>query len=77
MISWFVRPVEGINYNFILGMYLFFLAIGAVLVTLDVALGVEALKGLYLIFAPFLPATLWCLVVRRRWLAEAKAAKED
>lgn len=61
------EPMSGINYDFVLGMYAFFLAIGAVLAALSLGLKVEALDGFYLIFAPFLPATLWCFVVRRNW----------
>ncbi|KAJ8598374.1 hypothetical protein CTAYLR_002974 [Chrysophaeum taylorii] len=71
-----LRPVEGINYNFILGMYSVFLVLGAIFLILELTVDVQAIKGLYLIFVPFLPATLWCLIVRRRWLLE-KGSKQD
>ena len=38
-------------------------------------MGVEAVKGFYLVFAPFVPAFLWCTVVRSAWLS-AKAKKD-
>lgn len=63
------EPAEGINYNFILGMYLFFLSLGSLFLALEFAFKVEAVQGFYLIFAPFVPALLWCFVVRQRWLA--------
>ena len=69
------RPPEGINYNFILGMYSFFLALGALFAGLEFGMGVEAVKGFYLVFAPFVPAFLWCTVVRSAWLS-AKAKKD-
>ena len=37
---------------------------------------VEAVEGYFLIFAPFLPALGYVLVVRSRWLAKAKAKTE-
>eukprot|EP00635_Sarcinochrysidales_sp_CCMP3193_P008733 CAMPEP_0118897660 /NCGR_PEP_ID=MMETSP1166-20130328/4968_1 /TAXON_ID=1104430 /ORGANISM="Chrysoreinhardia sp, Strain CCMP3193" /LENGTH=69 /DNA_ID=CAMNT_0006836737 /DNA_START=163 /DNA_END=372 /DNA_ORIENTATION=- len=58
-----------INYSFILGMYVFFLSLGLVFAALEFGAGVDAVAGFYLIFAPFLPATMWCIVARRRWLA--------
>jgi hypothetical protein len=67
-----LAPAEGINYNFILGMYSFFLALGALFAGLEFILNVEAVKGFYLVFAPFVPAFLWCTVVRSAWLS-AKA----
>jgi len=67
-----LTPAEGINYNFILGMYSFFLALGALFAGLEFGMGVEAVKGFYLVFAPFVPAFLWCTVVRSAWLS-AKA----
>ena len=68
-------PTEGINYNFIASMYAFFLALGALFLVLEFHLQVEAVKGFYLVFAPFVPAAAWCVVVRGRWLATK--AKED
>ena len=53
------EPAEGINYNFILGMYCFFLALGALFLCLEFVVHVEAVKGFYLIFSPFVPAFLW------------------
>ena len=53
------EPAEGINYNFILGMYLFFLSLGSLFLALEFAFKVEAVQGFYLIFAPFVPALLW------------------
>ena len=44
-----LSPAEGINYNFILGMYSFFLALGALFAGLEFVLNVEAVKGLSLI----------------------------
>ena len=70
-----LAPAEGINYNFILGMYSFFLALGALFAGLEFGMGVEAVKGFYLVFAPFVPAFLWCTVVRSAWLS-AKAKKD-
>lgn len=74
MLGWLVRPVEGINYNVIMGMYLFFVACGFVVILVDLTIDIDAFNGLYLIFAPFLPATIWCFFVRRRWLAKVKEA---
>ena len=45
------EPAEGINYNFILGMYLFFLSLGSLFLALEFAFKVEAVQGFYLIFA--------------------------
>ena len=70
-----LAPAEGINYNFILGMYTFFLALGALFAGLEFGMGVEAVKGFYLVFAPFVPAFVWCTVVRSAWLSEK--AKTD
>ena len=70
-----LTPAEGINYNFILGMYSFFLALGALFAGLEFVLNVEAVKGFYLVFAPFVPAFMWCTVVRSAWLS-AKAKKD-
>jgi hypothetical protein len=70
-----LAPAEGINYNFILGMYSFFLALGALFAGLEFVMGVEAVKGFYLVFAPFVPAFMWCTVVRSAWLS-AKAKKD-
>ena len=67
-----LAPAEGINYNFILGMYSFFLALGALFAGLEFGMGVEAVRGFYLVFAPFVPAFMWCTVVRSAWLS-AKA----
>ena len=53
------EPSEGINYNFILGMYVFFLSLGALFLGLEFGMKVEAVKGFYLIFCPFVPAFLW------------------
>ena len=53
------EPAEGINYNFILGMYLFFLSLGTLFLALEFAFKVDAVQGFYLIFAPFVPASLW------------------
>ena len=53
------EPAEGINYNFILGMYLFFLSLGTLFLALEFAFKVDAVQGFYLIFAPFVPAFLW------------------
>ena len=82
------RAATEINYTFILGMYVFFLALGVVFAGLefgakaryqtasglvlrsDFFAQVDAVAGFYLIFAPFLPATFWCLLARRRWLSE-------
>jgi len=63
-----VTPAEGINYDFIIGMYAFFLALGALFLGLEFGLEVEAVKGFYLVFAPFVPAFLWCTVVRGAWV---------
>jgi len=71
-----VGPAADVNYDFILGMYVFFLALGALFSALEFAARVDAVKGFYLVFAPFLPATAWCLVVRRRWLVAKKAQEK-
>ena len=67
-----LAPAEGINYDFILGMYSFFLALGALFAGLEFVMGVEAVKGFYLVFAPFVPAFMWCTVVRSAWLERSK-----
>lgn len=73
MLGFLVRPVDGINYNFIMGMYLFFDALGAVFLALETK--IESVRGVSLVFAPFVPATVWCFFVRRRWL-NAKTKSE-
>mmetsp|Transcript_21854 Transcript_21854/g.28319 ORF Transcript_21854/g.28319 Transcript_21854/m.28319 type:complete len:80 (-) Transcript_21854:1431-1670(-) len=74
-------PSESINYNFIAGMYLFFLGLGLLFFILEFIAKVNAVQGFYLIFCPFLPASLWCVIVRRKWLlaasAEDKAKKTE
>ncbi|KAJ1457477.1 hypothetical protein M885DRAFT_515045 [Pelagophyceae sp. CCMP2097] len=64
-----MAPVEGINYNFVMGMYVASLALGALFCVLEFVLAIEAVQGFYLIFSPFVPASLWCFFVRRNWLA--------
>jgi len=54
------QPSEGINYNFIMGMYVFFLSLGALFLGLEFGMKVDAVKGFYLIFCPFIPAFFWC-----------------
>ena len=57
-----------INYSFILGMYVFFLALGVLFGLMEFVGKIDAVAGFYLIFAPFVPATFWCVFARRRWL---------
>lgn len=68
------EPAEGINYNFILGMYLFFLSLGSLFLALEFAFKVEAVQGFYLIFAPFVPALLWHAAPRLLLFAADRAA---
>ena len=70
-----LAPAEGINYNFILGMYSFFFGARRAVRGTGIRDGRGGREGLYLVFAPFVPAFMWCTVVRSAWLSEK--AKTD
>uniref|UniRef100_M4B5D8 Uncharacterized protein n=1 Tax=Hyaloperonospora arabidopsidis (strain Emoy2) TaxID=559515 RepID=M4B5D8_HYAAE len=67
-------PSATINYNFIAGVYAFFVAICALL--LAIHLYSAQLKGFYVVLVPFVPCFIWSLVVRHRWLKQSTTADE-
>mmetsp|Transcript_29581 Transcript_29581/g.50964 ORF Transcript_29581/g.50964 Transcript_29581/m.50964 type:complete len:85 (-) Transcript_29581:2-256(-) len=73
MIGRIFTPSEGINYNFVTGMYAIATFILVVLVILDKVVQVSQVSGFYIIFMPFAPCLLWSCIVRARWLAERNA----
>jgi hypothetical protein len=62
------RPSDGINYNFVAGVYCFAVLICASLLALDKAIHVNQVEGYWIVFAPFIPCLVWSLVVRAAWL---------
>jgi len=72
-----LTPSAGINYNFVSGVYAAATLVGLVLGACQVCLGdrASAVKDFWIVFAPFLPALLWSLPVRARWIAQQAALK--
>lgn len=63
-----LTPSPTINYNFVSGVYAFFSALCVLLAVLHKY--TEAVEGFYIVLVPFLPALVWSLMVRARWLKQ-------
>lgn len=74
MTTWLSEPLEGINYDFICGCYAFASVLCIILGGFHHFMDMG--KGYFLIFAPFLPALLWSLRLRSKWLLKQQAVKE-
>lgn len=64
MLEFLYKPQDDIQYDFILYAYILATILGVVMAVLDIAFDVEIVHGFWIIFAPFLPAVLWALVMR-------------
>ncbi len=66
MLRFLYVPQAETNYAFILYSYLVATAIFLVLIGLDIYAKVEAVKGYWIVFAPFCPCLIWAYVMRSR-----------
>ena len=84
MFEIFYKPQENISYDFILLSYLLCTSLFLMLLLLDLGLKVEAVKGFWIIFAPFVPCLLWAYYMRQaskknksKSSKQAKMKKDD
>mmetsp|Transcript_16894 Transcript_16894/g.24769 ORF Transcript_16894/g.24769 Transcript_16894/m.24769 type:complete len:89 (-) Transcript_16894:205-471(-) len=86
LLSFLVTPSVDTNYSFITGCYLFGVIILAVLFTCEKLFqDVDAIKGMWIIFSPFVPCLIWGAWMRSKWLAivpkddkkDSKSKKKD
>ena len=64
MFNFLLYPQEGINYEFILQVYLVCVALLFILYILEKTELMVIAKGLYIVFMPFTVSTLWALYMR-------------
>ena len=79
-----MEPVAGVNYDIIFNLQLVGLCACIFLLGLQFGAHYDAVKGWWIVFAPFAPTLLWTRAVRQNWhaakaanAAAVKAAKVD
>ena len=73
-LAFLYQPEEDINYNFILSAYVICSLICAALFVADQLKVVDAIKGYWIVFSPFVLMTPWALFMRQR--AQKMISKE-
>jgi len=73
-LSFLYQPEEDINYNFILSAYVVCSLICGALFAADQLKIVDAIKGYWIVFSPFVLMTPWALFMRQR--AQKMISKE-
>ena len=91
-LSFLTQPRPNINYNFVTYMYITGCGIGILMYILEIFLQQKtkfeenesslkevynSIKGIYLIFMPFFPCLLWCLVLRSKWINSIQKDKAE
>lgn len=77
MLEILYKPQEGINYNFIFCIYLVCTIASLVFLFIEYIIQYEILKGLWIVFAPFLPTLIWASLMRRAKHQSDKDKKLD
>lgn len=75
-LSFLWRPEADINYNFILGAYVVCSLICGLLFVADRLSLLEAIRGYWIVFAPFIVMTPWAVFMQRKARKVFGAAKE-
>jgi F0F1-type ATP synthase assembly protein I len=76
MFEFLYKPQNDISYDFIAVMYFIAVIIGTVLYALDSVWAIEQVKGFWIIFVPFFPATLWVIYMRLQKNKELATVKK-
>jgi len=79
-LSFLYKPEEDINYTFILSAYGVCTLLSAVLYFVEKFLLVDAVRGYWIVFAPFVVMLPWAFVMRLRaasTFADSKKTKSD
>lgn len=69
------KPQKNISYSFILYSYAICSAIAVTLVGCEHILHLEAVHGYWIVFAPFIPCTIWAIVMKHYADAERSIEK--
>ena len=75
-LSFLWKPEADINYNFILGAYLVCSLICGLLFVADRLSLLEAVRGYWIVFAPFIVMTPWAFFMQRKARGAAKEKKD-
>ena len=63
MLEFLYKPEDGISYQFILLVYVAASLVCLILLLLEHGLQLEAVKGYWIVFAPFLPGSVWAFAM--------------
>lgn len=76
MLELLYQPQPSVSYSFILISYAICCSICVALLVMEFALHIDAIKGFWIVFAPFVPCVVWAFAMKRKADSIAALAKD-